>query len=392
MTQQLIDRFDRLVTDLVQPRGPHSAVMRLEVPRLGVAHSAAAGVARADSGRPARIDDRFHVASVGKTFTATLITRAAAQGAFGERGVDTSLGDLPTAPRWLVERVHPSGPTITLRQLLTHTSGLKDAVVDGPRATADEHGPAAGSLVALIAEDLGADGRGEPGTGWARRRWVTWNPERPDDPDAGMLNWFIASGTAAAPAAAPGERFHYSDTAYGLLGVLLESATGRRYHELQRDWILEPLGLRDTYMAYVDDPGPGARLAEMDVWFGRVPLLSDGYDLSFDWAGGGQVSTVADLCRFLRAVVDGELQRDGSERLDARWVTPAGTTPPREAIGLGLFRWIAGRRAVVGHAGAWGVRVFHDPRTGAYLAGTVNQRDDAHWMADIFDLVEEALS
>jgi D-alanyl-D-alanine carboxypeptidase len=173
--------------------------------------------------------------------------------------------------------------------------------------------------------------------------------------------------------------------------VLLESTTGRAYHEVQREWILEPLGMRHTHMAYVDDPSPRARAEEMDVWFGTVPMLSSGYDLSFDWGGGGQVSTVADMCRFLGAVLDGTLHGNTAERLDARWLKPAGLTPPRDAVGLGLFRWIAGRRVVVGHAGAWGVRVFRDPATGASLAGTVNQRDEGKWVADIFDLVEEAL-
>lgn len=73
------------------------------------------------------------------------------------------------------------------------------------------------------------------------------------------------------------------------------------------------------------------------------------------------------------------------------WTMPDGLTPPRRAIGLGLFRWEAGHRVVVGHAGAWGVRVFHDPLTDAWLAGTVNERDEGAWVAEIFDAVEDEL-
>ncbi|MEQ1700966.1 MAG: serine hydrolase domain-containing protein [Ilumatobacteraceae bacterium] len=206
-----------------------------------------------------------------------------------------------------------------------------------------------------------------------------------------MLNLFIASGTAAAPAGAPGERFHYSDTAFVLLGVLLELVTGRRYHELQREQILAPLSLAGTSMAYRDDTSPTARDEEMDIWFGPTPLLSDGFDVSFDWGGGGQVSTVRDVIRFLQAVLDPtSALLDDSCRL-TQWSTPTGLTSPRREVGLGLFRWEAGGRVVVGHAGAWGVRVFHDPLTDAWLAGTVNERNDGAWMTEVFDAVEEEL-
>ncbi len=147
---------------------------------------------------------------------------------------------------------------------------------------------------------------------FALHRWVPWDPAAVDDPMAGMLNRFLATGTAAAPVGAPGERFHYSDTAYVLLGVLVELATGRRYAELQRERICDPLGLDDTTLAYHEDgdddacDGPGV----MDVWLGDIALLSAGLDLSLDWGGGGQVSTVADLCRFLRGLLAGELFDD----------------------------------------------------------------------------------
>jgi hypothetical protein len=60
-------------------------------------------------------------------------------------------------------------------------------------------------------------------------------------------------------------------------------------------------------------------------------------------------------------------------------------------VGLGLFHWQAGSHALVGHAGAWGVRVFHDPATGAFVAGTVGQRNDCTWLGDVLDAVQEEL-
>jgi D-alanyl-D-alanine carboxypeptidase len=348
-----------------------------------------------DTGEAVTVDHRFHVASVGKMFTATLVLQAAESGLFGPKGIDAQLGELTLAPRALVERVHPLGPTITIRHLLTHTSGMKDMQADDATGTADELGrPAPDSVVANFWRSARGLAAGDRSDEFALHRWVPWDPSVVDDPMAGMLNRFLATGTAAAPVGAPGERFHYSDTAYVLLGLLVELATGRRFAELQRERICDPLGLVGTTLAYheagADDAcdGPGV----MDVWLGDIALLSAGLDLSFDWGGGGQVSTVADLCRFLRGLLAGELFGDpATAAASTRWTHPGHLPAQRLGVGLGLFHWQAGSHALVGHAGAWGVRVFHDPASGAFVAGTVGQRDDCTWLSDVLDAVQEEL-
>jgi D-alanyl-D-alanine carboxypeptidase len=328
-------------------------------------------------------------------FTATLVLQAAESGLFGPDGIDTALGELAFAPRELVEDVHPLGPTITIRQLLTHTSGMKDMQTDDATGTAEEFGrPAPDSVVANFWRSARGLAAGDRSDEFAVHRWVPWDPAAVDDPMAGMLNRFLATGTAAAPVGAPGERFHYSDTAYVLLGVLVELATGRGYSELQREQICDPLGFGNTTLAYHeagdDDPadGPGV----MDIWLGDVALLSTGLDLSMDWGGGGQVSTVADLCRFLRGLLAGELFDDPTTiEMATTWTHPARLPPQRLGVGLGLFQWQAGSHELVGHAGAWGVRVFHDPVTGTFVAGTVGQRDDCTWLSDVLDAVREEM-
>ena len=373
----------------VSEDGARSAVLHLVVPRAGFDHAVAAGMARADSGQPAGVGDRFHVASVGKMFTAVLVARIAAAGLFGPRGLDTRISDIEAAHGRLVRSVHPESSRITLRHLLSHTSGLKDMITDDASGTAAElGGPAPQSIAARFASCVAVERRGGASDGFARRRWVPFDPERFDDVSAGVLNLFVSSGTAASPVGSPGERFHYSDTAYVLLGVLLEAVSGRPYHVLQRDQILDPLGMDSTSMAYRDEPR-NATTTEMDVWLGDAPLISDGFDLSFDWAGGGQISTTTDLIAFLRAVVSPESGLVPHPNPLTQFGTPSGLTHPRLAMGHGMFTWDAGGRPVIGHPGAWGVRVFHDPETDAWLAGTVNQNLECSWMAEIFQAVAE---
>jgi D-alanyl-D-alanine carboxypeptidase len=392
----LAERVDEIVAAVPASGDVRGAVVRVEVPAAGFAHAAAAGLGRRDTGEALTVDHRFHVASVGKMFTAALVLQAAEAGRFGPDGIDTPLGELAFAPRVLVEGVHPAGPTITIRHLLTHTSGMKDMQVDDASGTADELGrPAPDSVMTSFWRSAKRIAAGDRSDTFAVHRWVAWDPDAPDDPMAGMLNRFLGTGTAASPVGAPGERFHYSDTAFVLLALLVELATGRRLAELQRERISEPLGLNATTLAYCEpggeraDTGPGV----MDVWLGDVPVFSTGLDLSSDWGGGGQVSTVADLCRFLRGLLRGDLYADPATLAASTcWIHPAGLPPHRLGVGLGLFHWQAGRHALVGHAGAWGVRVFHDPVTGAFVAGSVGQQHDCPWLSDVLDAVEEELS
>ena len=194
---------------------------------------------------------------------------------FGPNGIDAALGELPFAPTGLVDGVHPLGPTITIRQLLTHTSGMKDMQTDDATGTADQLGrPAPDSVMTNFWRSARGLAAGDRSDEFALHRWMPWDPAAVDDPMAGMLNRFLATGTAATPVGAPGERFHYSDTAYVLLGVLVELATGRGFAELQRERISDPLGLVDTTLAYHDDAGDGAGV--MDVWLGDIALLSAG--------------------------------------------------------------------------------------------------------------------
>jgi D-alanyl-D-alanine carboxypeptidase len=275
---------------------------------------------------------------------------------------------------------------------------------DDASGTADQLGrPAPDSVMANFWRSARGLAAGDRSNEFALHRWVPWDPSAVDDPMAGMLNRFVATGTAATPVAAPGERFHYSDTAYVLLGVLVELATARRFAELQRERISDPLGLTHTSLAYHDAAGPDGLgvtsgrapcdgVGVMDVWLGDIALLSAGLDLSFDWGGGGQVSTVADLCRFLRGLLAGELFDDpATTKAATTWTRPAQLPPQRVGVGLGLFHWQAGSHELVGHAGAWGVRVFHDPVSGAFVAGTVGQRDDCTWLSDVLDAVQEEL-
>jgi D-alanyl-D-alanine carboxypeptidase len=397
----LSDILDGAVRALVtgEPEAPRGAVIRLEVPGAGFARTAAAGVAQAD-GTPLDEDTPFHVASIGKLCTAAMVLHLAESGALGAGGIDTPLARLHVLESSLLDRLHvrdgvARGGQITVRQLLTHTAGLGDAFNDDARGTAQQHGrPAPGGLSARFWRSLKARMAGETaGADLCARRWALWDADRPDDPDAGLLNAYIAA-LGAAPVALPGERFHYSDQGFVLLALIVERLGEESYAQAQRRRLIEPLGLAHTWM--VDrEPAPSASLRRpAEVWMNGVPVIASGANLGFDFGGGGQVSTASDLCRLLEGLRQGSVFERPQTAADmVGWIAPRGLAPPRVAMGLGMQRWASrfSGAPMTGHAGAWGAHLWFDPRTGASVAGTVNQRDDSGWAFRLLDDVHTAL-
>lgn len=395
--RRLSDTLEQVVSALVA--GPEDAaagaVVRLDAPGFGFSQTSVAGIAAPDGAvmTPAHA---VHVASIGKLMTATLILQLAEEGRFGREGVDCRLGDLGLLEPELLERLHvrdgrPRGGGITLRRLLTHTAGLGDAFADDASGTAAALGrPAPGSLAPALWRALKARSDGAPlSPDLASRVWAIWDPAWPSDPDAGLLNRYIHQ-LGEAPVALPGERFHYSDQGFVLLALIAERASRTPYAELQRRRIFEPLGLSGSWMHMRETPPAGMADLECDVWLNGVPMLANGANLSFDFGGGGQVMTVADLIAFLDALLAGRLfRRPGTLAAMTDWTAPEGLTPPRVAIGLGLHKYAAapGGAGFIGHAGAWGAHLWRDPRTGATVAGSVNRRDIGAWAFALLEAV-----
>lgn len=105
--------------------------------------------------------------------------------------------------------------------------------------------------------------------------------------------------------AEPGTRYSYSSYGYNLLGAVIESASGMSYGDYMRQNVWQPLGMTDTRM---DDP--------LDVIPNRVRgyQLIDGkvknsefVDISSRFAAGGTRSTVPDLLKFAKGIMEGKL-------------------------------------------------------------------------------------
>jgi D-alanyl-D-alanine carboxypeptidase len=273
-----------------------------------VVFDGAGGFASLEDQTPLASTDRFRTGSVAKTFTAVLVLQLVDAGVLT---LDDPVG------QWLDDPVvgHiPYVDRITLRQLLTHTSGVYDYFDDDSPFWQDAY------------FGQGAD--------WTR----VWTP---------LEVLAYADGARHAPYFAPGESAHYSNTGYVLLGLILERATGQGYAEQLRARITDPLGLADTVYA-ATEPVPGGTVDAYHLIDGELVNVSAIHPSAYGPAAG-MVSTTRDLARFAGALFGGELLSPAS--LNEMFTFIPGDRPGFE-VGMGVFRrQMPGSEILVGNSG-----------------------------------------
>lgn len=288
--------------------------------------------------RAVTADTQFRVASVTKLYLAALTLRLAERGGVS---LDVPIGTRPLAlpPQLAFAR------ELTLRQLLSHTSGL------GQTFTRDED----------------------------RHRALTTTDQLKRIPP---------------PVCEPSSCWSYGDGNYVLVQVVLEAATGRSLAELFRDELLAPLGLRRTLLVdatSVDTPLPS-----------QYALVSDdsGQPLEprrlFEQSlprGMTLITTAADAATFADALFSGDLL--DAESLKAMLDTSAMRDVPcpdgcRFDYGLGVFHFDIAGDELVGHDGSSGAIVVHDRHQDLTIAILTNggERDIGKFLESILATID----
>jgi D-alanyl-D-alanine carboxypeptidase len=256
----------------------------------------ARGYADGDRSLEMRADERFRVGSVTKTFVAALVLLLVEDGKL--RLDDTVESRLPG--------LIPSGEEITVRQLLSHTSGLPDYVED-PRVLGDP-----------------------------RRRW------RPRD---------LLALALAGPArrSAPGGGYAYSSTNYVVLGLLAEAVGDASLGKLLEDRIFEPLDLDQTSFTpgrLSDDHVHGHRAPSHQGVVTGPPVDTSDEAAWWAWGAGGIVSTAEDMQRFFAALLRGRVIEPARLREMEPFVQAG-----RQRYGLGLATFPTPCGRAWGHTG-----------------------------------------
>jgi len=254
--------------------------------------NSAAGNASLSPAVPATPGMRFIIASVTKTFTSVAVLKLAEEGKL-------SLDD--TIDRWLpadVSQKIENSSVITVRQLLDHTSGIPDY---------DE--------MAMVLQEY----------------------ESPDTPVPYQHGMWDAID--AGPLYPPGGGYTYSNVNYILLTLIIDRAAGVPFEDYVTRKIFVPSGMNDTFVHRTNHiTGPHMRALEP----GEDGAILDFTDLyvQFDRGAGDIVSTVSDLNRFHRALVDGQIITPASYSA-MQTITAASTTARGDetsGYGLGYIR------------------------------------------------------
>ncbi|MFI1865409.1 serine hydrolase domain-containing protein [Streptomyces jumonjinensis] len=260
------------------------------------------GVADLQTGKPRRADERYRIASITKTFVATVLLDQEADGLL-------SLDD--TVEHWLpgvVQGNGNDGRKITVRQLLDHTSGLFEYMGDP------------GYRKKFFTKE------------YLQSRYETWTPLQT-----------VKVGLAHQPDFAPGARHQYSNTGYVLAGMIIEKASGNSYAHEVRKRILKPLGMRNTTLPgnSVTMPNPHSKAYSA---LSDDPNATEYFDVteqngSQAFADGDIISTTGDVNRFFRALLGGRLLP--AEQLKAmKTMHPnAGPVAGYTEYGLGLYSY-----------------------------------------------------
>ena len=272
--------LDQLVTD-----GAIGVTATVETPTLR--WSDAAGTRDLAGQTPALERSPLRVASNTKMMVATLVMQEVEAGTWT---LDTLVDDV-------IPGLFPDHPGVTIRHLLSHTSGM-------PLGTYELITPYAGTDPEDWDAFVSAIGR--------------------DYSDAEH----IAAVNAAPWVGEPGAQFSYSNAGYVALGMLLEEATGEQVEALVDERIRRPAGMGQTRV--LDEPGlRGPALHEAMYVDGRGWIGLDGFDPDVFSHSGSALSTVEDLDDLTRALMSGDLV---SEESVEQMVTPSSENP----LGYGL--------------------------------------------------------
>ena len=273
-------------------------------------------------------DSLFRVASLTKMVTAAAVLRLCDRGLLQ---LDAPLADL------LPGAGDTGAAGITLRQLLSHTSGLRDT-------------PAA------------------------------------DEALSGGKTWQAVLEAPGTLGSAPGERFAYCNFGFGLAGCVLEQATGLPVSQVLAREVLLPLGMRGSLDASTLDPGaivpitrvlsrhrgPDVRVTPL----GRIPLTGPDPERHFGHTAGALYTDAPSLSRLLGMIAAGGLH-EGQLFLSPAMAAEMtrvhavyGKLSPTLSYGLGLLiirdpRLSAHR--ILGHQGfAYGCAdgAFQEEKTG----------------------------
>lgn len=247
---RLSKSIDSLVVEQIKPKEPGIAIL---IAKKGkIVYEKAFGSANLELNVPLQSDMIFEIGSVTKQFTGVAILQLVEQGKITlQDSVQKYIKDFPY-------KGHP----ITIENLLTHTSGIKDFMsIDHP--------------------------------GQNVLRW-DFTPQQ-------LIDHFKNAPLEFTP----GSKYNYTNSGYVLLGRIIEIVSGESYYNYLLENVIQKAGLKNTFFASADTIIP-KRVSSYTRDRGFYDN-SDYFSISFGYGCGDLLSNVGDLFKWNTALINGNV-------------------------------------------------------------------------------------
>jgi D-alanyl-D-alanine carboxypeptidase len=295
-------------------------------------------VAEGNTGKiKAHINQPVHLASVGKLFTATIISILFEKGNLDFGDSIRNYLDVELMSGLHIYKGKDYSDEITIRHLLMQTSGLNDVFYH---------------LWKKMTKD--------PMFKTTPREALIWGKKN------------------LKPVAVPGKRHFYTDTNYYLLGLIAENITGKKFHEVMNELIFEPLDMKYAHMHGVSKP-------KIEPGYPVAPLFIKGIDVNsiegvheIDYAGGSVIAPLDNFLIFMKSLLNNKIIK--RETLNRMIEDDVNMGFPTVGFKYGYSVWKMKTIPVImpekfncwGCVGVTGAFMFYHPLTESYIIGTFN--------------------
>ncbi len=286
---------------------------------------------------PADAEYQYNIASITKTMVACVILQLEEEGKLSIKdNADSYLREIDYLK---FDEIHVlNGASyagdITIKHLLQHTSGIADIFTD-----------------AVIRFNVSV---------WLHRK-RQYTTEK-------IVQTFYKYRLNKKSLNLPGEGYHYSDMNYMLLGFIIEQVTGKSLPQVIRERILEKLAMINTYFEYYEpEKGHGKRI---DAFYNRLNM-TEKINTSYEWGGGGLISTTKDMAVFIEALFNIQLFDD--EKTLEKMIDISDTQKYGATYGMGIHRYELNDIIFYGHGGFYGSILAYSPENKITFSANIGQ-------------------
>ena len=285
----------------------------------------------------ANINQPIHLASVGKLFTATILSILYEKGKLNFNDKISKFLDSELMDDLHVYKEKNYSNQITIRHLLMQTSGLYDVFYD-------------------LVKKMSKNSSYKPTT----REAIFWGKKN------------------LKPVATPGKKHNYTDTNYYLLGLIIESITKKPFYKVVHEFIFDPLEMNNSYIYGFSKPKTKSRYPLADLYLDGINLKSIKGIHEIDYAGGSICAPLEDFFIFMESLVSGKIIK--KETLNKMVDDDIYMGFPTIGFRYGYSIWkpvtipilMPKKYFCFGCVGVTGAFMFYHPNSESYIIGSFN--------------------